>query len=65
MPTNYVCLPIGEGASCYDCRQLETITVLWNDFIKSIETGSLHEKKNDHSQLLFTYRKSRHTLQIC
>ena len=26
-----------RGAGCYDCRQLETVTVLWNDFIKNIE----------------------------
>lgn len=45
MPTHYVCLPTGEGASCYDCRQLETIIVLWNDFIKSIETGHYMRRK--------------------
>lgn len=60
MPSNYVCLLTGDGASCYNYRQLETITVL---FIKSQEIGSLHEKKN-HSQLLFTYRKSGNPLQI-
>lgn len=56
MSSNYVCLPRGESASCCDYRHLETITVLWNDFIKSSEIDSLHVKKNN-TQLLFTYGK--------
>lgn len=50
--------------SGYDGRLLETITVPWNDFIKSMGIDSLHEKKNGNPQLLFAYRKSRCPLQI-